>query len=158
MILCQEILSSVESRERAARLRAHQDEARQREAAAEAEAARLRAEEEAQQRAAAALAEAEAARLRAVEEAEAARYRWLQQRLVDREVDPTVASVAAKLLHEADITSDRTLVELSEGDYKEIINESISKELFGLKAIVLRTKLTAIQQDAKVSSIKMKMS
>jgi len=152
MILCQEILSSVESRERAARLRAEQDEARQREAAAEAEAARLRAEEEAQQRAAA--AEAEVARLRAVEEAEAARYQWLQQRLVDLEVDPAVASVAAKLLHQAGITSDRTLVKLSEGDYKEIINDAISKELFGLKAIVLRTNLTTIQQDAKVSSIK----
>ena len=44
--------------------------------------------------------------------------------------------------------------ELSEGDFKEIINDAISKELFGLEAIVLRTKLTAIQQDAKVRSIR----
>jgi len=138
MILCQEILSSVESRERAARLRAHQDEARQREAAAEAEAARLRAEEEAQQRAA---------------EAEAAKYGWLQQRLVDRgEEDIIVASHAALLLFKAGITSDRELQELSEADFKEIINDEISKKRFGSKAIVLRTKLTTIQQDAKVST------
>ena len=178
MILCQEFLPSIESRERAARLRAEQDEARQREAAvaAEAEAVRLRAEEEARLRAAAeaeavrlraeeearirAAVEAEGARLRAEEEAqqkavaeaEAAKYQWLQQRLVDRGVEEiTIASQAALLLFKAGITSDRELLELSEADFKEIINDEISKELFGSKAIVLRTKLTTIQQDAKVS-------
>ena len=158
MVLCQEFLSPAESRERAARLRAEQDEARQREAAvaAEAEASRLRAEEEAQQRAAA--AEAESARLRAEEEAqqreaaeaEAARYRWLQQRLVDREVDPAVASVASKLLHQADITSDRTLADLTEDEFKELLTEVITSNTFALKTIVLRRKLIAVQLDVKV--------
>ena len=167
--MCQEFLSSAESRDRAARLRA-EEEARQREVAAEeaeasrlraeeearlraaavAEAARLRAEEEAQQRAAAALAEAEVARLRAEEEAEAARYRWLQQRLVDREVDPAVASVAAKLLYQADITSDRTLADLTEDEFKELLTEVITSNTFALKTIVLRRKLIAVQLDVKV--------
>ena len=140
MILCQEFLSSAESRERAARLRAEQDEARQREiaAAAEAEAARLRAEEEAQQRTAAAA------------EAEAVEFRWLQQRLVDRKVDPAVAFPAAMLLHQADITSEEELAELTVDDFKTLLDLVITPKVFEARAIMLRTRLTAIHQDVKV--------
>ena len=119
MILCQEFLSSVESRERAARLRAEQDEARQREVVAAAEA-------------------------------EAAEFRWLQQRLVDRKVDPAVAFPAAMLLHQADISSEEELAELTVDDFKTLLDLVITPKMFEARAIMLRTRLTAIHQDVKV--------
>ena len=116
--MCQEFLSSAESQERAAR---------------------LRAEEEAQQRAAAVAAEAEAAK-----------YRWLQQRLVDRKVDIGDSSLAAKLLFQAYITSEEELAELSVDDFKTLLDFVITPQVFDGRAVILRTRLTAIHQEVKV--------
>lgn len=77
---------------------------------------------------------------------------WLENLLQQQGVAADVAPHIAQMLHDAEVNSTQALVELADEDFKELIKELITKDIFGVKAIALRSKLATIQGKAKAAS------